>query len=103
MLLNAHSGALGFLNCTYCGLIPATKPAQIARMPRPRQPDRKKPPRVAVRKEFVPIAEELARREAKEFTQVVNDALRFYFERAYDPPLWPPLSLQQQNRDAGSE
>jgi hypothetical protein len=59
-------------------------------MPKPRDPKRKKPPRVALRKEIAVVAEKYADKESKDLSEVVHDALRYYFANAFAPPLWPP-------------
>jgi hypothetical protein len=59
-------------------------------MPKPRDPNRKKPPRVAIHPKLAPIVDAYAEREAKDLSEVVNDALRYYFANAFPTPLWPP-------------
>lgn len=69
-------------------------------MPKPRDPNRKKPPRVAIRPELAVVAESYADREAKDLAAVVNDALRYYFANAFSPPLWPPPVAPDKGHDA---
>jgi hypothetical protein len=65
-------------------------------MPRKPDPRRKKPPRVAIRKELVPVVESYCDEQGKDLSEVVNDALRQFFS-GMSPPRWPPPKSQPKD------
>lgn len=70
-------------------LVTSCKVGKNGIMPKPPNPDRKKPPRIALRREIAAVVEQYANEEKKDLTDVVNDAVRYYFAQAFDPPRWP--------------